>query len=180
MIETKRLRLRRLRASDEPDLVVLDSDPDVMRYVGSPAGVRSAEETIERVRQRIGADHGPIGFWGIESRTDGTLYGLGALIRMPSGEDVELAYRLIRHAWGRGIATEAGAALIDHAFNALRLPRLVAVTYPENLASQRVLNKLGFTRHEDDVDYKGVRAAYYVLARDARAGRGGNAVGGIR
>src|SRR5262249_47421289 len=67
-----------------------------------------------------------------------------------------------------------------HAFNALRLPRLVAVTYPENLASQRVLNKLGFTRHEDDVDYKGVRAAYYVLARDARAGRGGNAVRGIR
>jgi RimJ/RimL family protein N-acetyltransferase len=179
MIETNRLRLRRLRASDEPDLVVLDSDPDVMRYVGSPAGVKSAEETIERVRQRIGADHGPIGFWGIESRTDGTFYGLGALIRMPSGDDVELAYRLMRHAWGRGIATEAGAAMIGHAFNALGLSRLVAVTYRENGASQRVLEKLGFTRHED-VDYKGVRAAYYVLARDARAVSGGNAVGGIR
>src|SRR5262249_60428748 len=90
-------------------------------------------------------------------------------LHMPSGEALELAYRLIRRAWGHGIATEAAAALIDHAFNGLGLSRLVAVTYPENRASQRVLDKLGFTRHED-VDYKGVRAAYYVLARDARAG----------
>jgi RimJ/RimL family protein N-acetyltransferase len=179
MIETDRLRLRRLRPSDEPDLIALDSDPDVMRYVGSPAGVKSAEETIERVRQRMGADQGGMGFWRVESRADGTFYGLGALIRMPSGDDVELAYRLIRRAWGRGIATEAGAALIDHAFDALGLPRLVAVTYPENRASQHVLDKLGFARH-DDVDYKGVRVAYYVLARDARAVRGGKPVDGIR
>src|SRR6059036_2549519 len=48
MIETQRLRLRRLRPDDEADLVALDSDPDVMRYVGSPAGVKSAEETLER------------------------------------------------------------------------------------------------------------------------------------
>ena len=170
MIETARLRLRRLRPSDEPDLVALDSDPDVMRYVGSPAGVKNAAETLERARQRIGADHGPLGFWRVESRADGEFYGLGALIRMPSGDDVELAYRLIRRAWGRGIATEAAAALIDHAFGTLGLSRLVAVSYPENQASQRVLDKLGFTRH-GDLDYKGVRAAYYVLARDRRAAR---------
>jgi ribosomal-protein-alanine N-acetyltransferase len=167
MIETQRLRLRRLRPSDEPDLIALDSDPDVMRYVGSPAGVRSAEETVERMRQRIGADHGPIGFWRVESRTDGTFYGLGALIRMPSGDDIELAYRLIRRAWDHGIASEAGGALIEYAFGTLGLSRLVAVTYPENRASQRVLEKLGFTR-QGDVDYMGVRTAYYVVARDTR------------
>lgn len=164
MIETQRLRLRRLRPSDEGDLVALDTDPEVMRYVGSPAGVRSAEETLERVRQRIAADHGPLGFWRVESRADRTFYGLAALIRMPSGDDIELAYRLIRPAWGRGIATEAGAAVVEQAFGAARLSRLVAVTYPDNRASQRVLEKLGFTRH-GDLDYKGVRTAYYVLVR---------------
>jgi len=164
MIETQRLRLRRLRPCDEADLVALDSDPDVMRYVGSPAGVKSPEETVERARHRIGADQDRIGFWRVENRADGTFYGLGALIQMPSGDDVELAYRLIRPAWGRGIASEAGAALVEYAFGTLGLSRLVAVTYPENRGSQRVLDKLRFMRH-GDLDYKGVRTAYYVLVR---------------
>ncbi len=179
MIETARLRLRRLRASDEADLIALDGDPDVMRYVGSPAGVKSADETIERVRQRIQADHGPLGFWRVESRADGTFYGLGALIRMPIGDDIELAYRLVRHAWGRGIASEAGAALVDYAFATVGLSRLVAVTYPDNRASQRVLDKLGFTRH-GELDYKGQRTAYYVLARDASGMRAAERGRGIR
>ncbi len=179
MIETARLRLRRLRASDEADLIALDGDPDVMRYVGSPAGVKSADETIERVRQRIQADHGPLGFWRVESRADGTFYGLGALIRMPIGDDIELAYRLDRHAWGRGIASEAGAALVDYAFATVGLSRLVAVTYPDNRASQRVLDKLGFTRH-GELDYKGQRTAYYVLARDASGMRAAERGRGIR
>jgi ribosomal-protein-alanine N-acetyltransferase len=134
-----------------------------MRYVGSPPGVKSPEETLERVRQRIGADHGGLGFWRVESRYDATFYGLGALLRMPSGDDVELAYRLARGAWGQGIASEAGVALLDYAFRTLGLPRVVAVTYPENRPSQGVLDKLGFARH-GEVDYKGVRATFYVLA----------------
>jgi ribosomal-protein-alanine N-acetyltransferase len=164
LIETERLRLRRLRPSDEPDLIALDSDADVMRYVGSPAGVKPPNETGTRVRDRIAADHGPLGFWRIESRADGIFYGLGALIRMPEGDDVELAYRLVRHAWGQGIAAEAGALLVDYAFRTAGLPRVVAVTYPANVASQRVLHKLGFARR-GEVDYKGLRAMLFVLER---------------
>jgi RimJ/RimL family protein N-acetyltransferase len=164
LIETTRLRLRRLEPSDEPDLVALDSDPDVMRYVGSPAGVKPPAETLERVRQRIAADHGALGFWRVESRAEGTFWGLAALIRMPEGNDVELAYRLARHAWGRGIASEAAARLIDYAFHTAGLPRLVAVTSPENIASQRVLDKLGFAR-QGEVDYRGARTTFFVLER---------------
>jgi ribosomal-protein-alanine N-acetyltransferase len=164
LIETDRLRLRRLQPSDEPDLLALDSDPDVMRYVGSPAGVKPPAETVERIRQRIGAEPGPLGFWRAESRADGTFYGLGALIRMPDGDDVELAYRLVRRAWGHGIASEVGALLVDYAFRTVDLPRVVAVTYTENVASQRVLAKLGFAR-EGEVDYKGMRALLFVRER---------------
>jgi RimJ/RimL family protein N-acetyltransferase len=166
VLESPRLRLRRLRPSDERDLIALDSDPDVMRYVGSPAGPRPPEETAERVRQRIHEDQGPLGFWLVESRGDGGFRGLCALIRMETGDDVEFAYRLARRAWGQGIATEAGGALLEYAFHAVELPRIVAVTYPENCASQRVLEKLGFTHH-GFLDYKGVRAAHYVLTRAA-------------
>lgn len=161
LIETDRLRLRRLSPADEPDLIALDSDHAVMRYVGSPAGVKSPEVTLERVRQRIATDHGQLGFWRIEARGDGTFHGLGALIPMPTGQDVELAYRLVRRVWGQGIATEAGAALVDYAFRTLCLPRVVAVTYPENAASQRVLTKLGFAAHGER-DYKGARTVFFV------------------
>lgn len=172
MIESPRLRLRRLRPSDEPDLIALDSDPGVMRYVGSPPGPRPPAETAERVRQRIHEDHGPLGFWLVEGRADGGFRGLCALIPMPTGDDIELAYRLARGAWRQGMATEAAGTLADHAFRALDLSRLVAVTYPENRASQRVLEKLGFTP-QGLVDYKGVRVMRYVITREERTAAGG-------
>lgn len=173
-LDTPRLRLRRLRASDEPSLVALDRDPEVMRYVGSPAGVRSPEETTVRVKQRIlesdRGEHGPLGFWRIEGRDDEAFLGLGALIRMPDGPDVEVAYRLARAAWGRGIATEAAGALVAHGLRTVGLPRLVAVTYPENRASQRVLDKLGVERR-GLAEYKGVQTTFHVLTREAWSAR---------
>jgi len=166
VIESQRLRLRRLRPSDERDLIALDSDPDVMRYVGSPPGPRTPEETARRTRQRIQEDQGPLGFWVVEDRATGDFHGLGGLIRMPSDDDIELAYRLARRSWGQGIATEAAAALLRYAFGTLALPKVVAVTYPENRPSQRVLEKLGFIA-QGVRDYKGVRAAYYVFTAPA-------------
>src|SRR3989442_11754141 len=149
-LETPRLRLRRLVPADEADLVALDSDPDVMRHVGSPAGVKSPEETAERVRRRVldsgRSDHDGLGFWRVEGRADAAFHGLGALIPMPDGDDVEGAYRLARSAWGRGIATEAAGALVSHALGALALPRVAAGTYPDNGASHRQLDKLTFGR----------------------------------
>ena len=173
-LETPRLRLRPLASSDEADLIALDSDPEVMRYVGSPAGVKSPAETVERARRRIretgrGA-YAPLGFWRIEDRSEGAFHGVGALIQMPAADDVEVAYRLARRGWGQGIATEAAGALVAHALGPLALPRVVAVTYPENQASQRVLDKLGFERHGLR-EYKGVQVTYHVLTSSAWAGR---------
>jgi RimJ/RimL family protein N-acetyltransferase len=110
--------------------------------------------------------HEPLGFWRIEGRADQVFHGLGALLRMPDGDDVEVAYRLVRAAWGRGLATEAAGTLVAHALRTLALPRVVAVTYPDNRASQRVLDKLGFERR-GLTEYKGVRATFHVLTREA-------------
>ena len=166
MIESARLRLRRLRPSDAPAMVSLDSDAEVMRYIGSPPGLRSPEETAERVRRWIDADHGPLGWWIVEGRADGVFHGLGLLLPMPEGGDVEVGYRLARRSWGRGIATEAAAALVDYAFRVLGLPRTVAVVYPENRASRRVLEKLGFV-HDGLREYKGARVDHFTLDASA-------------
>ena len=173
-LETPRLCLRPLAAADLPDLVALDLDPEVMRYVGSPAGVKTPEETEARARARIleterGVNE-PLGFWRVETRDDAVFLGVAALIRMPDGQDVEVAYRLARAAWGRGIATEAAGALVAHGLRTVGLPRLVAVTYPENRASQGVLDKLGFERR-GLAEYKGVQTTFHVLTREAWSAR---------
>ncbi|MGH7421190.1 MAG: GNAT family N-acetyltransferase, partial [Candidatus Rokuibacteriota bacterium] len=113
----------------------------------------------------------------IEGRADRAFLGVGGLLRMPVGDpphpgepsDVEVAYRLARSAWGRGVATEAARALVAYALGPLALPRVVAVTYPENHASQRVLDKLGFERR-GLTEYKGVPATFHVLTREAWLG----------
>ena len=92
MLDTRQLRLRRLGAADETRFVALDSDPEVMRYIGSRGG--TPEEIVARVRDRIAADHGALGWWVIEGRDDGAFHGVAALLRMPDGDDIELAYRL--------------------------------------------------------------------------------------
>src|SRR6266576_6357353 len=83
----------------------------------------------------------------------------------------ELAYRLTRSSWGQGLATEAANTFLDYALGVVALPRIVAVTYPNNRASQRVLEKLGFLPR-GLIDYKGVQVAYYVVTRATRNASG--------
>jgi RimJ/RimL family protein N-acetyltransferase len=134
-----------------------------MRYIGSRGG--TPEQIVERVRQRIDADHGPLGWWLIEDSADGGFRGVAALLPMPDGVDVELAYRLARAAWGRGIATEAATALVEQAFARAGLPRIVGVTFPENAASQRVLEKVGF-RYDGMADYRQFQVAHFTLTAE--------------
>src|ERR1700730_14066410 len=183
MLETPRLRLRRLLRSDAPAFVALDSDVEVMRYIGSRGGTR--EEIAERVRERIASDHGALGWWLIEGKDDGVLHVSAALLRMPAGEDIEVAYRLARASWGRGLATEAAAMLASYAFTQVGLPRLVAVTFPENTASRRVLEKVGFV-HDGMSNYETFPVTHFTfeasdwrkrLAEAGDAGRRGRGLG---
>jgi len=138
----------------------------VVRFALRPPGVRAHDETVERVRQRVEADHGQGGWWVVEGRIDDTFHGVGLLLPMPDGGDVEVGYRLARRSWGQGISTETASALVDHAFSRLTLPRVVAVVYAENLPSRRVLAKLGFT--PDGLrEYKGTGVLHFVLDGDA-------------
>src|SRR5438552_2621766 len=135
MLDTRQLRLRRLGAADETRFVALDSDPEVMRYIGSRGG--TPEEIVARVRDRIAADHGALGWWVIEGRDDGAFHGVAALLRMPDGDDIELAYRLARASWGEGLAPEAASALARLAFGTVGQPGPLARALPSTLRRSR-------------------------------------------
>jgi RimJ/RimL family protein N-acetyltransferase len=120
-----------------------------MRFVGHGAH-RTIEETATALRvydevlTRVGYS-----FLAVCERASGTLIGDGGLHPLAGqGPDVELGYTLARSAWGRGYATELGAALVAYAFDTLGVDRVVAQVEPANRASRHVLEKLGMTERE--------------------------------
>ncbi len=150
---TPRLRLRGFRNDDLPALVAMNRDPDVMRYI-RPVG---SEEAETRRAAALIADNQnkPLGVWAVEDCDDRRFHGAAMLIRLPEADDIEVGYRLVKAAWGRGFATEAALCLRDYGFAEIGLEEIVAVADPGNAASHKVLRKIGLS-------FRGLRRAYGV------------------
>jgi len=152
--------LRRLQITDIPMVLSMESDPEVMRH---STGVKAADEA--RRRELLAWLDEPvtdIGHWAVVA--DGMAVGWVSLTQLGTTGRLQLAYRLCQAAWGRGIATRAGAQLCDYAWQRLDVPELVAVVWPGNEASMRVLEKLGFAFAGCECHY-GRETDVYVLCR---------------
>jgi RimJ/RimL family protein N-acetyltransferase len=163
--DTARLRLRELRAGDLEDLARKDGDRRVMRYVGD--GSTLSREAVARGlarSQRYYELYPGLGAWRAERADDGAFVGWFCLKYIPKTVEIEVGYRLVPDAWGRGYATEGAKAVVAYGFDTLTLLRIVGVTYPENVASQRVLVKAGL-RDEGYGNYYGKRLRYFVADR---------------
>jgi len=161
-IETARLRLRSFRPSDAPALFEVFGDPEVRRYL--PPGPAPTLERIRRaVDRRVGHEraHG-FGLWAVERRDTGELIGdCGPLLVDWTGPEIEIAYHYRRSAWGQGLGTEAAVAALARCFGPLGLERVIAICFPENTASWRVMEKAGM-RHEGEAEYYGIRMKKYA------------------
>jgi RimJ/RimL family protein N-acetyltransferase len=171
-LTTARLLLRQRHMNDVPDILAMNSDPEIMRFVGD-GRMPDPVELEKRTRERVGTDFGMgLGYWSVfpRARPDDYL-GYVVLSPVPESSDIEISYGIRRDAWGHGFATEAARAGLDFAFRVRALPEVVALVYPANLKSQRVIAKLG-------MQPAGSRNAYgqdlliYRLARVAYLGSG--------
>jgi len=144
-LETERLRLYPPNIADLEARLAMDRDPDVMRFL-----LRPIPEDVDwhraDVREKILAPENPASaFWHIEEKGAPGFIGCCGLFPLEDSGMIELGYRFVRRVWGRGLATDAAAAALDHGFRHLKLAQIVAVTAPRNLASQRVLQKIGLS-----------------------------------
>lgn len=172
-----RLLLRVPSMDDLDAMAALWSDPGTMRYIGT-GGPWSREEVAMRLERgaRQQAAHGMC-FWTVERLEDGAVMGQCGVVPIAfNGPEFELGYRLGKAFWGLGYATEAARLAASHAFGPLGIERLVAVAYPENGPSRRVLEKVGFRATGESDLYYGVHALTFALERAAWAdGAGGPA-----
>ena len=171
VLETARLVLREFDEGDVEPFYRLGSDPDVTRYVGGPA-LRDLDHARDALRSHPLADYHAHGFgrWACVLKSTGEVIGFAGLKRLAELGEVDLGYRFLPAYWGRGLATESGAAALDDGFTRLGLTRIIGLVDPRNAASVRVLEKLGLTR-EAEVTYCGDPAVRYAVeaARRTRA-----------
>lgn len=166
-LHTDRLLLRRW-STDEADVDFLFdtySRWEVQRFIGRVPRVSTERaEAVARAERYARLDHPVHGIWAIADAATGRLHGALLLKELPesgtgdgdaltpSGE-TEIGWHLHPDAWGHGYAAEAAGRVLAHAF-AHGLDRVLAVTHPENTASQRVARRIGMTA-------QGVTGRYY-------------------
>ena len=146
-LRTDRLRLRPVDDVDADDLFALHSSAHVLRYWDAPpwSERERAARFVHASRQL--AEDGAGARLAVDRLSDGTFIGWCSLSRWnPDHRSAALGYCYADAAWGHGYATEAARALLEWAFDALDLNRVQAETDTRNVASARVLEKLGFVR----------------------------------
>ena len=175
ILTTDRLLLRVPTEADLPAYAPIFADPRVMQYIGdgslrTPDRVAQSVQRCNDLFERTGT-----GLLLVTDRQTGEMYGDCFVVpilhsgRDPNdpasrGPERELGYRLKFDAWGRGYATEAARAVLEHALDPAGggLEEVLAVTVPENKASQRVLLKIGMEAAGRTDRFYGMETALFV------------------
>lgn len=170
---TPRLRLRPPADRDLEPFALMCADEEVMRYIalGRALDRGGAELGFAVLQDHFGRDGR--GLLTVEERTTGDYLGFAGTALVPAhsigGGSTEIGWRLRRAAWGRGLATEAGAAVRDHAFTTLGLAELIALVQPANARSCRVAEKLGMHPDGEGPGPRGEPVRLFRLAAPAAA-----------
>lgn len=147
VLETDRLRLRGIGPEDAADIFHLLSSPQVMRHLGRPP-MTSMEQAVQRVQAYQTTYNEQAGIpWAMTLAGDKPVIGTFVFWNMnPAHHRAEIGYLVAPEWWGQGYATEAARAVLAFGFTTMGLHSVEAQTAPENAASRRVLEKLGFVQ----------------------------------
>jgi RimJ/RimL family protein N-acetyltransferase len=166
ILETERLLMRRLVASDLDDLYALYRDPEIRRYFLE--GTLTLEETRDEPAwfQNGHPDHAELGLWATMYKPTGKFIGRCGLLpwTIDGVDEVEIAY-LIAKPWQRqGLGAEAARALVRYGFETLGLKRLIALIDPKHEASIRTALGAGL-RYEREAEVERLRSPVYAIER---------------
>lgn len=159
-IKTARLTLRSFTLQDAESLHQILSITGVLEYFPNP-DPPDLEHVQKLVQSRIDhwGDH-DYGWWAVEPNGEGELIGWSGLLNLPETDEIEIGYLLSKPYWGKGLATESAIAGLDYGFNSLGIEKIIGIVHPENVASQKVLEKIGL-RFKEQTEYFGMECYKY-------------------
>ena len=145
ILETNRLILRHLIMDDLNMLFALYRDPEIRQYF--PEGVLNFEETKQELEWHMNGHpkYPELGLWATIHKATGKFIGRCGLLpwEIDGKLEVEIAYLLDKSFWHQGLATEAAQGILKYGFENLNLSRLICLIDPENIASQKVAERIG-------------------------------------
>jgi RimJ/RimL family protein N-acetyltransferase len=153
-LHSERVDMRGYETGDWPDVVRLHRDPDVVRYLVDAAPGTSLEAGVflNLVTQFM-REHPGLGIWRCATKKDQEFIGNFSLMPLESSDDIEIGGRLLKSAWGDGYSMEVGHVLLKHAFDTLKLKRVVSMCHPDNRAAASALIATGFTSAGTEFHY---------------------------
>ena len=166
ILETDRLILRNLEIEDLDALWMLYCDPEITRYI--PDAPRSYEEAREELVWHMHGHprHPELGLWATIHKETGRFIGRCGLLpwTIDGREEVEVAYTIAREFWGNGLGTEAARAIMNYGFETLKLSRLICTIDPDNVASQRVAEKIGMAPEKKMDGWNGDGIPFWIYS----------------
>jgi RimJ/RimL family protein N-acetyltransferase len=165
-LSTQRLIIREMSDKDLDDLYRLNSDPDVMKYIGDGTAdsLQDVKEGLERIKNYYITYPG-LGIWALEDRDTKSFIGLCMLKYWSGTPEIEVGYRLLPAYWRKGYAYESAEALVKYGREKLGLKRIVATAHADNIPSVKILEKLGL-RFERVETYEGRTKNFYSIGFD--------------
>ena len=163
LLQTERLLIRPFRLSDAAGFHAMNAVEQVLRYTGDQA-FASVEEAELFIRNYDHYHRYGYGRWALEDRQTGEFIGFCGLKYHPHEDEVDLGFRIPVAHWGKGLATEAAKACLDYGFDRLNMNRIIGRVAKANLASIRVLEKIGMA-YCRDFDFDGLPGVIYEIYR---------------
>lgn len=170
-LETERLILRALEEADFERMFLMDSDPEVMKYIGVPplTDINESKEVIQMIRKQY--EENGVGRLAVVEKESGLVVGwsgLKLLTKAVNGYQnvLELGYRFVPESWGKGYATESGIASLDYGFHELNAEVIYAYAHSEHEASNHILRKLGFQKTSEFEEPDGICFWYELNAKN--------------
>lgn len=165
-IETPRLRLRQFTFDDTDELYRIYSHPELFQYMSNekPLSWEETREVINSITENWQQHH--FGVWAVVYKKHQKLIGHCGLKFLENTPEIQIGYLLLKSYWGRGLGTEAASSVLKYGFEVAKIERIVAVAKPENIASRRVMEKVGL-KYKKDAYYYNNDVVYYSLSREA-------------
>ena len=166
-IETKRLLLRELLPSDDVGMFELDSNPEVLKYLGNKplTDITQSQEIIANIRKQY-IENGT-GRWAVILKETGEFIGWSGLKveKNLNGHErfYDLGYRFIPKHWGKGYGYESAQAFVDFGFNELQYDKICATFEHGNDGSKRIIEKCGLHYVNDFIDHDGIPCSWYEI-----------------